>query len=1787
TWSAPVNLISGTLTGAGALTISNQLNWSGGTLSGTGKKTVSGTLNLSDGILGGTTLETSGATIWTGSSLYAGDGAIWNNTSTGTIDLQSDADFQWFWWNQTQATFNNAGTFTKSNGTTTDESHIGSFFNNTGTVKVNKGKLRFLSGYTQTAGTTNLSGGSLSFDYSPLNLQGGNLTGIGTITGNVNNSGGQINPGNTIGTLNITGDYSQSGTGTLNLELSSATTFDKFNISGAADIGGILKLNLTGGFTPTIGTKFTVLTYGSATTKSFNSIEGIDISSSLAFAPTSTGKNLILEVVDQVKDLGTINFTNPQSVTDFVGDTDLFDFYRFNVTTAGNVQLKLTNLTANANVWLVDGLGRTIAQGIKTGTANEVVSSVVDAGTYYVRVFRPAAGNNTNYSLQVATSKNPWPVQFGTSANDDDYWNRVSTDNLGSVYTTSSTSGTFSGNSNQGGSDAYITKYNYDGSQAWIKQFGTTANDYGWDVGNDSLGNVYSAGFTEGSFAGSTLQGTSDAFITKYNTNGTQAWVKQFGTAADDYAYGLAVDNNGNSYIGGKTWGTFVGNSTQGAYDAFIAKYDTNGTQTWVKQFGTSANDEVDSIILDGSTNTLLVTGNTTGSFTGNTNSGAWDIFVSKYDTNGTPSWTRQLGTSSNDYSTGISSDSAGNIYIAGYTTGAFSGNTNKGSEDGFLVKYNSTGTFAWVRQFGTTGQEFLQAVKTDSAGNIYVIGHTSGTFTGNTSVGGWDSFIAKYNTNGTQLWVRQFGTNSTDEAIGLSIDNQGNIYVSGRTYGTFPTYTNQGGRDSYIALFDTNGNQLSIPAIPAAITVAATDSDAGETATGITPNPGTFTLTRTGDLTQAITVNYTLSGIATNGADYSSLPGTVNFAAGVSSATVTVTPTDDNIFEGTETAILTLATGAGYILGTTTSATVNITDNDPQPSISINDVSVTEGNSGTTNATFTLTLSHPSSQPITVNYATADGTATTADLDYNAATFTVTFAPGETSKTVNVAVVGDIKSENPETFTVNLSNATNATITKAQGVGTITNDDLPIITLAATDSNAGETATGVTPNPGTFTLTRTGDLTQAITVNYTLSGSATNATDYSSLPGTVNFAVGDSTAIVTVTPTDDNIFEGTETAILTLITGTGYALDVTTSAVVNIADNDLPSISLAVSPASVVEDGPTNLVYTFTRTGTTANALTVNYGVGGNATFNTDYTQIGAASFTATTGTITFSAGSSTATLTVDPTADTTVETDETVVLTLATAPGYTIDTPAAVTGTITNDDSSALPVISVAATDASAAETAIGIAANPGQFTLTRLGGNINQAVTVNYTLTGTATNGTDYTSLPTSVTFAAGSSTAIVTVTPTNDTIFEATETAILTLATGTGYTVSTTNRAATVNITDNDLQPTINLSANQTIVEGNTNPQNVIYTVTLSNASTQTITVQYATANGTAIAGSDYTSTSGTLTFNPGVTSQVINIPILNDSLNEANETFTLNLTTATNATLGTAKTATTTITDTLSASVTTTLPSGVENLTLTGTAAINGTGNANNNVFQGNSANNTLTGLDGNDTYRFLANTALGTDTITETTTGGIDNLDLTGTTAAVNVNLGVATSQRVNSNLKLILSANNVIENATGGTGNDRLTGNALNNTLNGGSGNDQLQGLGGDDTLWGEAGNDILNGGLGNDQYRFQGNGVFSSSLGVDYITQFDAGQDKIALSLGTFNAITNTLGQSLTDFAVVNDDELVNASNARIVYSQSTGSLFYNQDGNILGTGTVFEFARLGNLDITLASTDFILIA
>ena len=978
-------------------------------------------------------------------------------------------------------------------------------------------------------------------------------------------------------------------------------------------------------------------------------------------------------------------------------------------------------------------------------------------------------------------------------------------------------------------------------------------------------------------------------------------------------------------------------------------------------------------------------------------------------------------------------------------------------------------------------------------------------------------------------------------------------------------------------------------------VTVTATDSDAGE---GATPNLGVFTINRTGSTTAPLTVNYIISGTASN-ADYSTIPSTVTIPAGQASTTVTITPIDDLLVEGNETVILSLTDTSTYDLGVQNSATVIITDNEVQSAVvtlAVSPVSVAEN--GTTNLLYTFTRTGSTTSPLTVNYSV--GGAASFGIDYtqtgatsfSETTGTITFATGSSTATLTIDPTADTLLEGNETVDLILASGTGYTIGTATTVtGTILDDDAPVVTVAVSPTSVLEDGT----TNLVYTFTRTGSNTSALTVNYAVSGTATFNTDYvqtgaatfTSTTGSITFAAGASTATLSIDPTTDTTIEPDETIAITLSPNASYAIG-TTGTVTGAIINDDISVAVSVSPTNVLE-GSTNGKFTITlNVPAPTGGLVVNYNAtGSTATSTTDYNFTAGTNITAlTANSFTIAAGQTTATLNVASLTDTVNDPNETIKLNLISGTGYAL-----LNNTISISNNSATLTI----TDVALSIPSISLTVNPTTvledgltnlvYTFTRAGVTTN-ALTVNYGITGTAAN-TDFTGATTgtgkTITFAAGSATATLTIDPTADTILESNETVALTLATGTGYTIGTTT-AVTGTITNDDPLPTINLSASQTIVEGLTSPQNVTYTVTLSNASSQAITVNYTSANGTATAGSDYTSTSGTLTFNAGITSQVINIPILNDSINEANETFTLTLSSPTNANLGATTTVTTTITDTLSTSVTTTLPTNVENLNLTGTTAINGTGNAGNNVLTGNSANNILTGLNGNDTYAFVANSLLGIDTIAETTTGGIDTIDFSGTTIAANLNLGVTTSQTVNSNLKLILSANNVFENAIGGNGSDRLTGNSLNNTLNGGSGNDQLQGLGGNDMLWGGLGDDILTGGAGNDQYLFQTSGVFTNTLGVDYITQFDIGQDKINLSKATFNTITGTVGQPLTDFGVVTDDELVDASTAHIVFSQSTGSLFYNQNGNVLNASSVFEFARLGNPDILLSSSDFI---
>jgi hypothetical protein len=237
------------------------------------------------------------------------------------------------------------------------------------------------------------------------------------------------------------------------------------------------------------------------------------------------------------------------------------------------------------------------------------------------------------------------------------------------------------------------------------------------------------------------------------------------------------------------------------------------------------------------------------------------------------------------------------------------------------------------------------------------------------------------------------------------------------------------------------------------------------------------------------------------------------------------------------------------------------------------------------------------------------------------------------------------------------------------------------VISLGVSPANVAEDGS----NNLIYTFARTGPITDLLTVNYTISGSA-DSSDYSNAtPGSgksISFAAGSSTAMLAIAPKADLSVEGNETVIVTLNPNFGYSIG-TSSAVIGLISNDdfsnnlpdgvPPSVSLAIAETSVMEDGQAALRYFFSRSGDITSALAVNYTVGGTATLGIDYTGIAA---TPATKTVTFAAGSSTAIVTVAPSTDAEIETDETVDLTLAAGTGYIIGTTAAVMGTILNDD-------------------------------------------------------------------------------------------------------------------------------------------------------------------------------------------------------------------------------------------------------------------------------------------------------------------------------------------------------------------------------------------------------------------------------------------------------------------------------------------------------------------------------
>ena len=226
-------------------------------------------------------------------------------------------------------------------------------------------------------------------------------------------------------------------------------------------------------------------------------------------------------------------------------------------------------------------------------------------------------------------------------------------------------------------------------------------------------------------------------------------WPQQLGSSnSGTRGISITSDFSDNVYVSGETYGDLDGNISAGMWDLFVVKYNINGVKQWTRQLGTTGFEIGGSITSDFSGN-VYVTGSTSGNLDGNTNAGSNDLFVAKYNSAGIKQWTRQLGTSFSDGGNGITSDSSGNVYVTGGTNGGLDGNTNAGSNDLFVVKYNSAGVKQWTQQMGSAGDEIGNGITSDSLGNVYVTGYATGGLYSNSITQPWSLFVVKYNSNG------------------------------------------------------------------------------------------------------------------------------------------------------------------------------------------------------------------------------------------------------------------------------------------------------------------------------------------------------------------------------------------------------------------------------------------------------------------------------------------------------------------------------------------------------------------------------------------------------------------------------------------------------------------------------------------------------------------------------------------------------------------------------------------------------------------------------------------------------------------------------------------------------------------------------------------------------------------------------------------------------------------------------------------------------------------------------
>jgi hypothetical protein len=513
----------------------------------------------------------------------------------------------------------------------------------------------------------------------------------------------------------------------------------------------------------------------------------------------------------------------------------------------------------------------------------------------------------------------------------------------------------------------------------------------------------------------------------------------------------------------------------------------------------------------------------------------------------------------------------------------------------------------------------------------------------------------------------------------------------------------------------------------------------------------------------------------------------------------------------------------------------------------------------------------------VSVDYATSNGTAT-AGQDYLAASGTLTFDAGQTSGVVSVAVVGDLLNEVNETFFVDLSNPLNATISDSQGQATISNDDaLPQVSIDDVSIAEGDAGT----TNAVFNVVLSAASGQSVSVAWTTANVTATASDYTPGSGNLTFPVGTTTRTISIPILGDTQDEPTETFHVDLYSPINCVLgDAQGVGTIIADDSSLPALNIEDARVTEGNAGTVTLSLTVTLEMASAQTVTVDYAtVNGGASAGTDYV--------AASGTLTFDPDQTSQTVDVTVNGDVLHEPDETLWVTLSNPVGAFVADGDGI-GTIDNDDTA--PSLSIS--DVTLTEGNVGTKAATFTISLSAPSG---FPVSFAYaTVDGTAVEGgvaglgqDDYEAASAVLVLDAGETSVQVSVLGNGDTLAEANETFFVQLSAADNATIADAQGQA--NITNDDGLPTISIG-DVSELEGDAGTKTFTFTVTLSSASGTQVSVDFATANGTAISPSDYTATSGTVSFAPGQTTATIDVTVKGETSVEGNkdETFYVNL-----------------------------------------------------------------------------------------------------------------------------------------------------------------------------------------------------------------------------------------------------------------------------------------------------------